>query len=234
MRTVTLYRLSGLAVLIGMAIEGIASILYSRAGGVALYHDPLVPADDLAGTDLLRPGHRDAPRCQVRIQGIGPSRPDDHVIAGQPGRIKPSPGQAEHQDVLHRMPGLTHDVNPLALRHAIHGPGDLATERRMNRLPPSVAIPRPPADQIPPQGPRRVQMKPAAVIGPDQVVGEPLAQHVGSVAWDPVSRRPLHQPLTTEGEIRNYRVVKLTHRSWPDFRSRLPSPAHLLVFPTSR
>jgi hypothetical protein len=48
MRTVTLYRLSGQAVLIGMTIEGIASILYSRAGGVALYLDPLVPADDLA------------------------------------------------------------------------------------------------------------------------------------------------------------------------------------------
>jgi len=45
---VTLYRLSGLAVLIGMAIMGIASVLYSRAGGVALYLDPAVPADDLA------------------------------------------------------------------------------------------------------------------------------------------------------------------------------------------
>jgi hypothetical protein len=45
---VTLYRLSGLAVLIGMTIMGIASVLYSRAGGVALYLDPLVPADDLA------------------------------------------------------------------------------------------------------------------------------------------------------------------------------------------
>jgi hypothetical protein len=33
MRAVTLYRLSGLAVQIGMTIEGIASILYSRAGG---------------------------------------------------------------------------------------------------------------------------------------------------------------------------------------------------------
>ncbi len=43
-----MYRLSGLAVLTGMTIEGIASILYSRAGGVALYLDPLVPADDLA------------------------------------------------------------------------------------------------------------------------------------------------------------------------------------------
>ena len=48
MRAVTLYRLSGLAVLIGMTIDGIASVLYSRAGGVALYRDPLVPADDLA------------------------------------------------------------------------------------------------------------------------------------------------------------------------------------------
>jgi hypothetical protein len=48
MRVVTLYRLSGLAVLIGMAIMGIASVFYSRAGGVALYLDPAVPADDLA------------------------------------------------------------------------------------------------------------------------------------------------------------------------------------------
>lgn len=47
-RTVTLYRLSGLAVLVGMTIEGTASVLYSRAGGGALYHDPLVSVDDLA------------------------------------------------------------------------------------------------------------------------------------------------------------------------------------------
>jgi len=45
---VTLYRLSGLAVLIGMTIAGLVSVLYSRAGGVALYAGPLVPADDLA------------------------------------------------------------------------------------------------------------------------------------------------------------------------------------------
>jgi hypothetical protein len=48
MRAVTLYRLSGLAVLIGMSIMGVASVLYSRAEGVALYRDPLVPLDDLA------------------------------------------------------------------------------------------------------------------------------------------------------------------------------------------
>lgn len=48
MRAVTLYRLSGLAVLIGMSIMGVASALYSRAEGVALYRDPLVPLDDLA------------------------------------------------------------------------------------------------------------------------------------------------------------------------------------------
>ncbi|MGH3277698.1 MAG: hypothetical protein ACRDNW_00980 [Trebonia sp.] len=48
MRTVTLYRLSGLAVMTGMTIVGIASVLYSRAGGVALYLDPLVPVEDLA------------------------------------------------------------------------------------------------------------------------------------------------------------------------------------------
>jgi len=48
MRTVTLYRLSGLAVMIGMTISGIASVLYSRAGGAALYLGPLAALDDLA------------------------------------------------------------------------------------------------------------------------------------------------------------------------------------------
>lgn len=48
MRIVTLYRLSGLAVMAGMTVDGLASFFYSRAGGVALYLDPLVPVDDLA------------------------------------------------------------------------------------------------------------------------------------------------------------------------------------------
>ncbi len=48
MRTVTLYRLSGLAVMIGMTIDGVASILYSRGSGAGLYLDPLVPVNDLA------------------------------------------------------------------------------------------------------------------------------------------------------------------------------------------
>lgn len=48
MHSVILYRLSGLAVMIGMTIDGLASVLYSRAEGVALYLDPLVPIDDLA------------------------------------------------------------------------------------------------------------------------------------------------------------------------------------------
>jgi hypothetical protein len=108
-------------------------------------------------------------------------------------------------------------VKPLALRHAIHRLDGLATECRADRFPPSVAIPRPPADQIPPQGPPGVQMKPAAVVGPDQIVREPLAQRIGSVARDPVGRRPLHQPLTTERKIHHHRVVELTHR-WPDSR----------------
>lgn len=48
MCAVALYRLSGLAVMIGMTIGGIASVRYSRAGGVALYRDPLATIDDLA------------------------------------------------------------------------------------------------------------------------------------------------------------------------------------------
>lgn len=44
----TLLRLSGVAVVVGMAIAGMSSVLYSRADGVALYLDPLVPIVDLA------------------------------------------------------------------------------------------------------------------------------------------------------------------------------------------
>jgi hypothetical protein len=68
MPTVTLYRLSGLAVMIGMTIDGLASFLYSRAGGVALYLDPLVPINDLVKLfgSLIFP-HRAA--RPVRISG---------------------------------------------------------------------------------------------------------------------------------------------------------------------
>jgi hypothetical protein len=47
-RATTLYRLSGLAVMIGMTIDGIASFLYPRGDGVGFYLDPLVPINDLA------------------------------------------------------------------------------------------------------------------------------------------------------------------------------------------
>lgn len=48
MRAVALYRLSGLAEMAGMTIDGLASVLYSRAGGAGLYLDPLVPVENLA------------------------------------------------------------------------------------------------------------------------------------------------------------------------------------------
>lgn len=48
MRKATLYRLSGLAVMIGMVTDGIASVLYPRADDVSLYSGSFGPADDLA------------------------------------------------------------------------------------------------------------------------------------------------------------------------------------------
>lgn len=73
MHAVMLYRLSGLAVLIGMTIEGIASVLYSRAGGVALYLEPLVPADDLAELRLAHGSPCDKTAsstvCAARLAG---------------------------------------------------------------------------------------------------------------------------------------------------------------------
>src|SRR5262249_8228427 len=86
------------------------------------------------------PGARCAYRAYAR------PRPNDHVIPGQPRRITPPPRQPEHQHVLQRGPELTRDVNPLPLRHTIYGLDDHASERRIDRLPPSVAIPRPSAD----------------------------------------------------------------------------------------
>ena len=139
------------------------------------------PPDHLPGADLLPPAHRDAAGREVRVQGVRLFRPDDHVIAGQPGGIEAAPHQAEQQQILQRRTGLPHGMNPMALWHAIHGPGDRAAERGMDRLAPSVAIPGPPADQIPPQSSGRVQMEPAAVIDADQVVGNRWPS--ASVPW---------------------------------------------------
>jgi hypothetical protein len=48
MSTLTLYRLSGLAVTIGMTMFGLGSFLTGRGSGVANYLNPIVQADDLA------------------------------------------------------------------------------------------------------------------------------------------------------------------------------------------
>jgi hypothetical protein len=72
-------------------------------------------------------------------------------------------------------------------------------------------------------------MEPATVVGTDQVVGVPLSEQVGAVAGDPVRRAPLHRPLASKGKLDHDRVIKLTHRRWPDARSRLLSSGHLDV-----
>lgn len=48
MGTVSLYRLSGLAVMIGMTIDGLASVFYPRGEGVALFLDSFARVDNLA------------------------------------------------------------------------------------------------------------------------------------------------------------------------------------------
>ena len=175
-------------------------------------------SDHRTGADLLSPRQEDALRREMRVEGIPPPGPGNHVIPSKTDRVELSPRESKRERVLQREPGLPHNIKPLALGHTVHGLHDLAVERRMNRLPLSVAIPRPSPDQVPAQGSRRVQMEPAAVAGPDKVVREPLAEHVGAVARDPVRRRPLHRPLAAEGELDDDRVVKLTHRSRPDAR----------------
>jgi hypothetical protein len=44
----------------------------------------------------------------VRVQRVRPPRPDDHVIAGQPGGIEAAPRHAEQQQILQRRTGLPH------------------------------------------------------------------------------------------------------------------------------
>jgi hypothetical protein len=80
------------------------------------------------------PGDDDAPRRQVRVQRVRPCGCHDHVVAGKPGGIQPSPRESHRG--LHRRPGLPHRVEPLALGHAVQG--------GMDRLSPAVAVPRPP------------------------------------------------------------------------------------------
>lgn len=68
----TLYRLSGWTVIAGMAIDGVASVLYSRASGVELYGDPLAAADNLAklvGTLLFLLGFPGLYAFQARKAG---------------------------------------------------------------------------------------------------------------------------------------------------------------------
>ncbi len=161
-------------------------------------------------------------RREVRVNGVYPCGSHDHVVPGKPGGIQASP--REHQRVLHRKPGLPHDVEPLALGHAVHGPDDHAVERRMDRLPPAVAVPRPPPDQVPPQGPPGVHMEPGSVVGADQVVRVPLSEQVGPVAGDPVRGRPLDRPLAPEGKPDHDRGVELTHLGCPDASSD-PAPS---------
>jgi hypothetical protein len=190
-----------------------------RGGRVAGVADT---SEHLAGADLLPSRDGDAARREVRIQRVHPSGSHDHVVAGKPGGIQPSP--REDHRVLHREPGLPHGVEPLALGHAVHGLDDHAVEGRMDRLPPAVAVTRPPPDQDPAQGPRGVQMEPGAVVGADQVVGVPLSEQVGAVAGDPVRRGPLDRPLASKGKLDRDRVIELTHRrcSIPPYRL-LPS-----------
>src|SRR6266536_4429382 len=94
--------------------------------------------DHLAGADLVPPRDRDTPRCEVRIESVRLPGPHDYVVPCKTGGVEPSPREPEHERVLQREPGLPHGVEPVALRHAVHGLDDLAVEGRMDRLPPSV------------------------------------------------------------------------------------------------
>ena len=195
-----------------------------RGGRVAGVADP---SEHLAGADLLAPGDGDAARRQVRVQRVPPRGLHDHVVTGEPGGVQPSPREPHRG--LHRHPGLPHRVEPLALGHAVHGLDDHPVQDRVDRLPPAVAVPCPAPDQQPAQGPRRVHMEPATVVGADQVVGVALPEQVGAVAGDPVRRGPLDRPLPSEGKLDDHRVIELTHGRWPHARSRLLSSGHLDV-----
>jgi hypothetical protein len=145
-------------------------------------------------------------------------------------RTGSSPRRANANVLCSAQPGLPHDVQPLALGHPVHGLDDHAVEGRKDRLPPSVAVPRPPPNQQPAQGPRGVQVKPGTVVGADQVIGVALAEQVGAVARDPGRRGPLDRPLASKGKLDHDRVIELSHRRQPNTPQRLLPCVHPTVF----
>ena len=54
-----------------------------------------------------------------------------------------------------------------------------------------------------------MDVRPPAVVGPDEVVGVALAEHVRAVARYPVGRRPLDRPFTPQREVHHSRMVEL-------------------------
>jgi hypothetical protein len=102
-------------------------------------------------------------------------------------------------------------MDPASLGDTIAGAHDFTVERRVDLGSPGVAVAGPYADEEAAEDPRRV----VAEAGPsrvdhEQVVGEPLAEHVGTVARDAVAGCvDGHPPFTPQRKVDDDGPVEL-------------------------
>ena len=92
----------------------------------------------------------------------------------------------------------------------VHGRDDHAVERRVDGLAPPVVVASAPAEQ----GPRRALpgcRRSPAVVGPDEVEGVALSEHVGAMAGNPVCGRPHGDPLASQRELDDHGVGCRSH-----------------------
>jgi hypothetical protein len=167
------------------------------------------PADNLAGPDPLAGGDRHGSRDQVgeHRAGIGPLQ--DHMVPGDrvdsAGRIEPDRGR---QGVGQ----LAHHVDSRALGHPVHGRDDDTVEGCVDGLAPPVVVASALTEQRASQGAARVKAQAPAVVGPDEVEGVALSEHVGAVAGNPVCGRPHGDPLASQREFDDHSVGCRSHR----------------------
>jgi hypothetical protein len=159
---------------------------------------------DLACLDCDRAGHQ---MCEA---GKDLATPHDHVIAEDQRQSS----RLECYGVLEGEDRLEQRMNPASLGDAVGGLYDLAVERCVDLGSPGITVAGPYTDQEAAEDPGWVVAHTAARVDHEQVVGETLPQHVGTVAGDAVAGRiDGHPSFAAEGEVDDDGPVELVrHR----------------------
>jgi hypothetical protein len=201
-----------------------------RVAGMADATEHVAVPYSLARRDRNRAGR------QVGESGKDVATPHDHVIAEE----RPQSSRAERHGVLERHDQLAQRMDPASLGDTIGGAHDLAVERCMDLGTPGVAVAGPYADKEPAEDTGGVIAQTGASrVDLEQVVGEPLAKHVGAVARDAFAGRvDSDPPLAPQREVDDDSLVELVRHGLmlvivpPKslYGSRRPG-THLAAFP---